>query len=238
VKALDVGSMRTLFALAGESARCNRQGLASMAGLAAKPTDCTDVDEMLAPYRGQEGLIGRLAEATRLPEGIHRLPGGGFTSVGLPKAWLAEVRDARCFQTEGYSVGDRGLHSVTEQPGRDISLSRYLYQLDIAARSAAEATPAERDTRLVNYFEIRKALGEVIHRFFGDPGLEVAAARYAAPDHQAAIALLRERLTDPGFAPALNPLARAEIELLAASPADFISCVARRAQKKIAPGPG
>ena len=71
-------------------------------------------------------------------------------------------------------------------------------------------------------------MGEVIHRFFGDPGLQVAAARYASPEHQTAIALLRERLTDPGFASALSPLERAELELLAAAPQDFISCTARR----------
>jgi len=75
-------------------------------------------------------------------------------------------------------------------------------------------------------------MGEVIHRFFGDPGMKIAFAQYAGPEHEAAIALLRERLTDPGFAPALSPLARAEIELLAAAPLDFVSCVARQAQSK------
>ena len=38
----------------------------------------------------------------------------------------------------------------------------------------------------------------------GDPGLQVAAARYADPEHQKAIALLRQRLTDPR---ALGPAA-------------------------------
>jgi hypothetical protein len=62
--------------------------------------------------------------------------------------------------------------------------------------------------------------------------LQVAAARYAGPEHETAVALLRERLTVPGFAPALSPLERAEIELLAAAPLDFVSCVARRARNK------
>jgi hypothetical protein len=70
----------------------------------------------------------------------------------------------------------------------------------------------------------------VIHRFFGDPGLEAANARYARPAHQTAVALLRERLAAPGFAPALAPLERAELQLLAAAPADFVSCTARRGQ--------
>ena len=78
----------------------------------------------------------------------------------------------------------------------------------------------------------RKAMGEVIHRFFGDPGLQVAATRYARSEHQTAIARLRERLTVPGFASSLSPLERAELELLAASPLDFVSCVARGAQNK------
>ena len=41
---------------------------------------------------------------------------------------------------------------------------------------------------------------------------------------------LRGRLADPGFAPKLKPLERAELELLAAAPLDFVSCTARRAQ--------
>ena len=73
-------------------------------------------------------------------------------------------------------------------------------------------------------------MGEVIHRFFGDPGLEVAAPRFDAPEHQAAIAVLRQRLSGGDFAPALNAVEKAELELLAAAPQDFASCVARRAQ--------
>ena len=74
-------------------------------------------------------------------------------------------------------------------------------------------------------------MGFVIHRFFGDPGLREAAVRYGYYEHHTAIAMLRQRLTDPGFASALSPLERAELQLLAAAPLDFISCTARRAQK-------
>jgi hypothetical protein len=148
---------------------------------------------------------------------------------------LAEIRAGRCFRTGSYSVGDRGLHAVTELPreGDDaISLPRYLAWGDYAARRVSGASSAERDAALIDYFKSRKAMGEVIHRFFGDPGLQVAAARYAAPEHQAAIALLRERLTAPGFASSLSPLERVELDLLAATPLDFVPCVAREAQKK------
>jgi hypothetical protein len=156
---------------------------------------------------------------------------GTFGNVARPEEKLAEVQSARCFQTDRYSVGDRGLHSVTERPSDDISLSRYLGYSDAAARNVAEAaTPADRDLRLVDYFKVRKLMGETIHRFFGDPGLQAAAERYASPDHESAIALLQDRLTDPGFAASLTPLERAELTLLAAAPQEFISCTARRAQ--------
>jgi hypothetical protein len=214
------------------------QAIGWLTRLAAAPTACdqASIDEMLAAHRGKDNIFGmvadRMAVVGQNSSGLTTRPDGTFGNVALPDVRLAEVQRARCFQTDRYSVGDRGLHSVTEQPGGSdaISLPRYLALNDAAARSATEATPAERDARLLDYFKSRKTLGWVIHRFFGDPGLLVAAARYAAPEHQAAIALLRQRLTDPGFATPLSPLKRAEIEVLAAAPLDFVTCTARRAQ--------
>jgi hypothetical protein len=232
-KAFDPAPMRTYFAMAREGLRCQLQGIGSMTGLAAAPQGC-DLNAMLGDHRGKGDVFGKLADA--LPEvgqsssGVTTRRDGTFSSVTPPEVKLAEVQRARCFQTAPYSVGDSGLHSVTEQPRGDISLPRYLYLNDEGARSVMEATPAERDRRLLEYFNTRKVLGWVIHRFFGDPGLQIVAARYVAPEHQAAIAVLRERLTDPGFASALSPLERAELELLAAAPLDFVSCTVRRAR--------
>jgi hypothetical protein len=98
------------------------------------------------------------------------------------------------------------------------------------ARRVEEASPAQRDAALLDYFKSRKTHGETIHHFFGDPGLQVATARYAGREHQSAVALLRRRLADPGFASGVSPLERAEMELLAAAPLDFVSCTARRGQ--------
>jgi Zn-dependent protease with chaperone function len=235
-KAFDPGSMRTYFAISKEQARCKMQGVGRATGLVAeKPTGCSPY-EMLADHRGKDDIFGKIANA--LPEvgtdsstGITYRSNGTFTSVTPPEVKLAEVKRARCFQTSPYSVGDAGLHSVTEQPRGDISLPRYLHQNDQNALGVMVATPAERDRRLLEYFNGRKAFGWVIHRFFGDPGLQLLTARYvAAPEHEQAIAVLRQRLTDPGFATKLSALERAELELLAATPLDFISCTARRVQ--------
>ena len=237
--AFNPAPMRILFAAGGDGMRCQTQGIGWTIGLAAKPTRCGEntMNEILAAHRGKDNILGKLIN--RMPEvgqnssGIYTRADGTFSNIVPPDVKLAEVKRARCFQTDPpYSVGDRGLYSVTEQPRDNISLPRYMGYNDAAARSVTEATPAERDARLVDYFKMRKLMGEVIHRFFGDPGLEVAAPRFVAPEHQAAIALLRERLAVPGFASALSPLEKAEMEVLAAAPQDFVSCVARRTQQQ------
>jgi Zn-dependent protease with chaperone function len=218
--AFDPAPLRTFFDMGRVLARCELQAFRLVIGpLAAKPQDC-DPDAMLAADRVKFNIFGKLADRI-------------FNKVERPDVKLAEVRSARCFQTGHYAVGDDfGLRAVTDQPRHsdDVSLSRYLAWNDAAARNVTEAMPAERDARLLEYYKSRKMTGEFIHHFFGDPGLQVAAKRYAAPEGQAAIALLRERLTDPGFAPALSPLERAEVELLAEAPQDFVSCVARGTQ--------
>ena len=235
-EAFDPAPMRTFFAMGGQGLRCQVQGLGWLAGLAEEPTGCDEIsmDEVFAAHHGERNILGRIAEqragvhqeATALREGST----GTFGTEASPEAKLAEVRDKRCFHTDRYSVGDRGLHSVTEQPaeGDTISLPRYLALAKEAAARVLAASAAERDAALLDYFESRKTLGQVIHRFFGDPGLELAAERYAEPAHGSAVAALRQRLTDPGFRSDLGPLQRAEIELLAAHPLDFISCTARR----------
>jgi Zn-dependent protease with chaperone function len=237
IAAFDPAPLRTYFTMAREQSRCLVHGLSWSFGLVATKPQLCEPSEMLAAQKGKGDIFGKIADA--MPEvgtdsnGITTRKDGTFTSVTPPDVKLAEVQRARCFQTSPYSVGDSGLHSVTEQPRGDLSLPRYLYLNDEGARSVMEATiPSERDRRLLEYFNTRKVLGWVIHRFFGDPGLQLVTARYVAPEHQSAIAVLRERLTDPGFASALSPLERAELALLAEAPLDFVSCTVRRAQEK------
>src|SRR5215471_17401565 len=182
VRAFDPAAMRTMFARAGEAERCQRQGLAWLAGLAEKPTACGDMDKKLAAHPGNDELIAKLKEsvAAQKVNGLYAWPDGTFRSVAPPSIQVAEVRLERCFQTDDYAVGDRGLHAVTEQPGEGetVSLPRYLALDDAAARRVVGAGSFELDNALVAYFRSRKAFGEVIHRYFGDPGLKVAAARY------------------------------------------------------------
>jgi hypothetical protein len=226
-----------MFARAGEAERCQRQGIAWLSGLADKPTACGDMDKLLAGHPDKDALIGILEEPMgQQTNGLYAWPDGTFRSAAPPMLQRVEVRQQRCFQTDDYAVGDGGLHAVTEQPGEGetVSLPRYLALDDAAARRVVEAGSFELDDTLVAYFRSRKASGEVIHRVFGDPGLEVAAARYAGPEHQTANTRLRGRLAIGGieaFASALSPLELAELQVLAENPQDFVSCVARRGPK-------
>lgn len=237
----DPAPLRSYFEMGREGTRCLHQGIAWNFGLAAKPTDCDDgYEKTLAAHRGKNSIFGKIADA--MPEagldsktGIYTRLDGSFSNVPRPDDVLREVQRARCFHTDrGPSVGD--LRPVTEQRGRDdaISLPRYLTYNDNAARNVMDSAPASRDLRIVEYFDVRKLMSETIHRFFGDPGLQIAAARAVGPDHEGAIAFLRQRLSDPGFASKLGPLKRAEAEILVAAPQDFVSCIARRGpgQKK------
>jgi Zn-dependent protease with chaperone function len=234
--AFDPAPLRAFFAMGGTGMRCQMQGIGSLMGLSEKPTGCDigSIDEMLAPHSGEGNILGMLVNqregVRRNNSGVYTRPDGTFSSVAPEDVELDEVKNERCFQTDRYSVGDRGLHSVTERTseGDTISLPRYLALSDAAARRVTEASSDTRDAAILDYFEARKTLGWVIHRFFGDPGLQVAAARYALPEHQAAVSALRQRLTDPGFASGLGRIERAELELLAAAPLNFVSCTARR----------
>jgi LemA protein len=225
VAALDPDPMRTFFALAAENAKCMRQGLGGLVGVSEMPADCRDLEKKLKAHSNDGGFIGNVAAS---------MSEGTFRSGAPPLVQLREIQDGRCFQTESYSVGDRGLHSVTEQPkeGDTISLPRYLASGDAAAQRVVEATSELRDARLVDYFKVRKTTSWVIHRFFGEPGLQEAAVRYGYYAHQTAVAMLRQRIADPDFAPTLRGLERAELDVLAAAPMDFISCTARRAQSQ------
>jgi Zn-dependent protease with chaperone function len=235
--AFDPAPLRDFVAMSREGVRCQTQGIGWKFGLAAKPTDCDSAyEKQLAAHRGKNDALGKLADAMPVvgldsKTGIYTRPDGTFGNVPRPDDLLREVQRARCFQTDKpYSVGDRGLHSVTEQPGRDISLPRYLGYNDAAARNVMDSAPGSRDLRIREYYDVRKLMSETIHRFFGDPGLQIAAARAIGPDHEGAIAALRQRLSDPDFASKLGPLKQAEAEILVATPQDFVSCLARRLQ--------
>ena len=150
---------------------------------------------------------------------------------------------ARCFSTKAYRVGDRGLHRLhPPDPGlveafgageddgsSDIKLERYLGLRLRSARAAAGAGSADLDRALLGYVRDRKALLQVVHRFFGEPGLRLMREAYDSPEDRAVLDALRRRLDDR--APALVGDGRlaAEIELLVSAPGSFIPCVARPA---------
>lgn len=236
-KALDPAPLRTVLAAGGLGMHCQLQGLGYLAKRNAAPDGC-DPNAMLAAHRGEDNIIGKMADA--MPEvgtnssGITTRANGTFTSITPPDVKLAEVQRARCFQTDRPYSMEHTLYPVTGQSRDDaISMPRYLGYNDAAARNVIEAAkPADRDLRLIEYFKVRKLMGETIHRFFGEPGLQLAAARIVTADHQNAIAVLRQRLSDPGFAAKFNSLERAEIDLLVTAPQDFVTCTARRMREQ------
>jgi Zn-dependent protease with chaperone function len=151
--------------------------------------------------------------------------------------------EARCFATDAYRVGDRGLHRVHAPDGRlieayargeaggssDIKLERYLGLRLRSVRAVAGAGGADLDRALLDYVKTRKSMLQVVHRFFDEPGLRLMREAYDSPRDIAILDTLRRRLRESAPALAADKRVAAEIELLVSAPEAFIPCIARAA---------
>jgi hypothetical protein len=149
--------------------------------------------------------------------------------------------DARCFSTKFYGVGDRGLHRVhapdptlVEAHTRgdvagssEITLERYLGLKQRSVRAATDARGAELDGALLEYARSRKVLLEVLHRFYGEPGLRLLQEAYDTPQDRAVLATLAGRIGDAAQPLAADARTVAEMQLLVSEPTAFVPCVAR-----------
>ncbi|MDB5438512.1 MAG: hypothetical protein JWM33_939, partial [Caulobacteraceae bacterium] len=149
------------------------------------------------------------------------------TDKAAPEAIVAEVQTRRCFPTDSYVVGQFGLHPVIAgaQTG-EFAIEHWLAAGDYAAH-AVTAAADQPDAALLAYLAARKERLRMVHEYFGEPGLTYGLQRFSAGDHAGALAILRRRLADPTYVAALAPAARAEMQLLAEAPGDFIPCRAR-----------
>ena len=148
--------------------------------------------------------------------------------------------EARCFGTEGYTVGDRGLHSFREPDQKrvkdyvhsgklpsGVEVEKYaaIRLLSIAAVRNA-LSEAERDKALVAYFQKRKSMLVVMHRFFGDQGLAWMREVYHSPSDREMVSLIAQRSLVTGSSKKAQRLAR-EMQLLLDNRTDFIPCFVR-----------
>ena len=105
---------------------------------------------------------------------------------------------ARCFQTDRYSVGDRGLHAVTERPreGDTISLPRYLALSDAAARRVTRGLRRRARRRHSRLFQIpqdaRRSHSSLLRRS-RPAGRRRALCRSRAPGRHCAAARAAHR---------------------------------------------
>ncbi len=154
-------------------------------------------------------MLGMMADSMAgQTEGMHAWSDGTFSNCRAARD-AARRGAKRALLPDRPLLGRRPRPPLGDEQPRKATPSRSRDSWRMATtwpRGAWRRPPRpQRDAALLDYFKSRKTLGEIIHRFFGDPGLQVATARYAGPEHQSAVALLRQRLTDPGFASALSP---------------------------------
>lgn len=153
---------------------------------------------------------------------------------------------ARCFATERYSVGDRGLKKLNpldpklvdayvRRKGPDSSgivPERTMGWREQSVRAVAAANYGDLDAKLAAYVTMRKTVTEVMHRFYGEPGLRLVLDTYDSRDDRAVLDTLRRRLRDRAPALIADGRIAAEMEFLVSAPDSFIPCVARALQTR------
>ncbi|WP_375410957.1 M48 family metalloprotease [uncultured Methylobacterium sp.] len=228
---LDPRPAGALFAVAGRGMACNVAAIGSLSTGFSKPNWCTgtamhDFTVAQAQVAGPAGKM--LSSMTQAPEGMFMHPDGHFSTRPPPAAEAADIQAQRCFRTRGYTPGDRGWHRVDDPPQHDggFDIKRWLEHSETLAGVAG--APGADDGLLKKYVVARKTNYETIDRFFGEPGLTVMRQAFASPAHRQAIQRLGARLRDLQWAASLSTVERAEYTLLADSPNDFITCMARR----------
>lgn len=233
VALLDPRPASGLMAVAARGGFCNLSAMAGMVTGRAQPEECKGgaIDSFMEEKARLGGPVGRLLASMVEPgPGMYRLPGGGFSNVPPPEVEAADVGTRKCYRTDAYRPGDQGLRGIDDQPDRSgaFDIRRWLANADhLAATATDEARPQGRDDSLRSYVLTRRTITEAIHHFFGEPGLDHALAAFHAPAHVKAVAMLRERLGEPGFGAGLAVVERAEMTLLAEEPDMFLPCVAR-----------
>lgn len=203
-------------------------GIARTMGLTSCEANMEAATKELAK---RSGGMGHIAEMMSEGGGAQRFQSvdGVLTDSATSSAVAAETTAKRCFKSEAYTVGRFGLHPVIPGPLPEGSyaIDRWLASGDESARAVVVAGAAP-DPALSAYVEKRKERLRVVHAYFDDAGLNYALRRYAEGDHAGALAMLRTRLQDPAYVASLAPRARAEMQLLADRPDEFITCEARR----------
>lgn len=148
---------------------------------------------------------------------------------------------ARCFRTDAYGVGDRGLRKLDKldpqlverfshggaDSGSDVVPEKYLGLRLRSIDQVVRARDENRDAALLAYAETRKTLLQVMHRFFGESGLRLMQEAYRGAEDRAILTTLRIRLKNPAPLLAADPRRQAELRLLVSAPEDFIPCLAR-----------
>jgi hypothetical protein len=187
---------------------------------------------------------------------------GTFSSAGTPSRGTTPRSDAqrlarldpveaRCFATQSYGVGDRGLRrlhppdptlveafvSGPEAGSGDIALERYLALKERSLRAVASAQAADLDATLLAYVGTRKSTLWVVHRFFDDAGLRLMQDAYDSPADRAVLGRLRDRLHEGSVALRADGKLAKEIDLLIAAPQEFVPCLARAEAKARAAQP-
>ncbi len=151
-----------------------------------------------------------------------------------------DAQKARCFSARGYSVGDRGRHEFTlpdtqlvtdyfiaDRMPSDVKVEKYAALRFKSHREVKNAnSPADLDKALTRYISQRESLLVILHRFFGEEGLQWMLAEYQSDRDRNIVSQIRKRLQE-GAVLGKTKRDRGEVALLVKNSKDFIPCYYR-----------
>jgi Zn-dependent protease with chaperone function len=192
--------------------QCNIQGI----GVLVAPSNVKKFKESNC-FSVSEGQIADQARG-----GMWHTGGSSFSSEAPDAAKIDYVKANRCFIRSFEDMQSR-VRPLNEIDG-EYSMARFISQVDNARDQIASAPPVDLDDRLISYVTSRDLILGATWNLYGDAGYQMAQQAFSDPTHRAAVVKVGARMSDPAFVAKLEPVQRAEFEVIAQNPDDFQIC--------------
>jgi Zn-dependent protease with chaperone function len=211
-------------------AKFDTRTIAFLAKMAAPGIECyTKMPNAIAEYRNGNGPMkstcGSVSEGTIADQaraGMWHTGGSTFSSEAPDEAKIEYVKANRCFISHFRPMQSR-VRGLDEVDG-DYSMANFLQSVERSRAEAETAPPDQQDDRLISYVQTRELIVGATWNLYGEAGQHMAESAFATPPHRAVLQKLGTRMSDPAFVAKLEPLRRAELEVIAANPDDFSIC--------------
>jgi Zn-dependent protease with chaperone function len=220
----DTKSLAAMAKMTAPGVRCSIQGL----GVIVDPRNVKKLKESDCGTPSD----GQVADQARA--GLWHTGGGTFSNVAPDAAKIDYVKANRCL-IENFREMQSTVYPVDQEVHREYSMAKYISTVERVRAEAASASAEDLDNRLISYVTTRDLISGATWNMFGDAGYQMAQQAFSAPAHDALLAQIGVRMSDPTFVAKLKPVQRAEFEVVTANPDDFVICELKKGIQALSP---